>query len=331
MPVSPTTSTVTQARPDIALALTQFDLAMDRMGFIGLRVLPPMAVATAKGQFPLIKLESLLEKAGKTRRSPTAGYDRGNFDFTKGDFATEEHGVEEVVDDNLRELYRDWVQSDTIAAQRAMDRLLRGLEIRIADMVFNATTWTGATLTTAVGTEWSNKTSSDPLTDVKNARKKVWDKTGIWPNALIINKNVYHNLRVADAVKDAIRSAGAGDRTLQTDINEDILASVFDVDQVLVAGSAKQGDGEKETPSRSLSPIWSDEYAMVARIETGDDFRAPCIGRTFHWSQDGSSIGGTVERYREESVRGDIIRVRHQVGPQVLYTECAHLLSNITA
>jgi hypothetical protein len=69
---------------------------------------------------------------------------------------------------------------------------------------------------------------------------------------------------------------------------------------------------------------------MVCRIATSNDFREPCIGRTFHWSADGSSIGGTVESYREEQTRSDIIRVRHEVAEVTLYAEAGHLLSNVT-
>jgi hypothetical protein len=38
-----------------------------------------------------------------------------------------------------------------------------------------------------------------------------------------------------------------------------------------------------------------------------------------------------VESYRDEKVRGDVIRVRHDVDEIVLYPEAGHLLSNITA
>ena len=40
--------------------------------------------------------------------------------------------------------------------------------------------------------------------------------------------------------------------------------------------------------------------------------------------------GGMVESYREEAVRGEVIRVRHDTAEVVLYKEAAHLLSNIT-
>jgi hypothetical protein len=65
---------------------------------------------------------------------------------------------------------------------------------------------------------------------------------------------------------------------------------------------------------------------MVCRVATGNDFREPCIGRTFHWAGDGSSIDGAIESYRDEVVRSNIIRVRHDVDEVVLYAQAGHLL-----
>jgi hypothetical protein len=65
---------------------------------------------------------------------------------------------------------------------------------------------------------------------------------------------------------------------------------------------------------------------MVCKVATGQDFREPCIGRTFHWAGDGSGIDGTIESYRDETVRGDVIRVRHDVDEIVLYKQAGHLL-----
>jgi hypothetical protein len=108
-----------------------------------------------------------------------------------------------------------------------------------------------------------------------------------------------------------------------------MLAQVFDLDEVIVAGSPK--NSAKEGQTVSVAEIWDDEYAMVARVARSSDMREPCIGRTFHWSEDGSSIGGTVETYRDEPVRSNIVRVRHDVDELLLITAAAQLLDNVTA
>ena len=64
---------------------------------------------------------------------------------------------------------------------------------------------------------------------------------------------------------------------------------------------------------------------------TSDDIEEPCIGRCFHWSEDGAEPGGTVEQYREERVRGEVIRVRHEVQEKILYVPTAHLITGVKA
>jgi len=305
----------------------EFDLAMDRAGFIANRILPVIEVAKASGTFGIIPIEQLLQSR-ETKRAPGGGYSRGNWTFDDVAFATKENGAEEPVDDRESTLYSDYFDAELIAAQRAFDAVLRNAEIRVASLIFNATTWTGAGLTTGITNEWDDATNAVPVTDVEAAVRKVYDGTGLWPNALVINRRVFRNLRNSAQIIDRIESAGAGNPSKPTDITEQMLAAVFDLDHIIVGGSSKNSanEGQTATPTQ----IWSDEYAMVCRIATTNDIKEPCIGRTFHWSEDGSQVMGTVESYRDETVRGDVTRVRHETNEKVLYLQCGHLLSNIT-
>ena len=69
---------------------------------------------------------------------------------------------------------------------------------------------------------------------------------------------------------------------------------------------------------------------MICKTPDSNDIQEPCVGRTFHWSADGSSMGGTVETYRDETKRSNIVRVRQDTDEKVLYAATGHLLSNIT-
>ena len=323
---SPSTA-LTTLRPDLGGSMSEFSTAADRAGFIGLRVLPVFESALASGKYGKIPIEQLLATR-ETKRASGAGYSRSKFTFTDASFATEEHGAEEVVDDRNSALYANYFDAELIAAERARDVVLRNAEIRIASAVFNPTTWAGASKTTAITNEWDDSINATPIDDVEAAVRKVWDGTGLWPNALIINRKVFRNLRLAAQIIDRIESAGAGNPAKASDITTAMLAAVFDLDYILVAGSGQ--NTAKEGQSASLSQIWSDEYAMVARIATSNDLSEPCLGRVIHWGEDGSSIGGVIESYRDETVRGDVIRVRHEVDELIMYPECGHLLSNVT-
>ena len=322
---SPESSLSTQ-RPDLA-SFFEFDLEAEKAGFVASQVFPVMDVASQSGNFGIIPVEQLLQERD-TKRAPGSGYARGDFTFQPSTYACEEHGAEEPVDDREAKMYAEYFDAEVVSTARAYGSVLRNAELRVANAVFNATTWTGAALTTGITNEWDDLTNAVPITDVEAAVLKVYDGSGLWPNALVVNRKVFRNLRNCSQVIDRINSAGAGNPSKASDVTKEMLAQVFDLDHVIVAGSSRNSatEGQAATPAQ----IWSDEYAMVCKVATSADMREPCIGRCFHWSEDGSSIGGTVETYRDETVRGNVVRVRHDVDEVVLYPQAGHLLSNVT-
>jgi len=319
---SPSSSLATQ-RPDLAESFMEFDLMMERQGFVANRVLPIAEVSVAAGTFGIIPIEQLLQQ-GDTKRAPGGNYNRGNYEFDDVSFACKENGWEEPVDDREAQMYRNYFDAEQVAAMRAYSFVLRNAEQRVADLVFNTTTFTP----TAVTNEWDDEANATPIADVEAAVQRMYDATGCWANALIVNKKVFRNLRLVTEVKDAINSAGAGNPSKARDVTVEMLQAAFDLDHVIVAGNTKNtaNEGQNASPGQ----IWSGEYAMVTKIAETKDFKEPCIGRTFHWSEDGSEVGGAVESYRDETARSDITRVRHDTDEQILYTSMGQLLSNIT-
>ena len=322
MPVP--SSTLSTLRPDLAASFEAFDLEAEKAGYIARKVMPTVDVASQAGNFGKIPLAQLLQQRNTTR-SNGSGYARGNFTFDPASYSCEEHGAEEPVDDREAKMYAEYFDAELIATRRAYNSVLRNAEKRVADAIFNTTTWTGSSLTTDVSsTPWATVSTAVPLTNVEAAVQKVYDNSGLWCNALVINKKVFRNLRNTTQVTDRIASSGAGNRNLASDVSIQMLAEAFALDYIIVAGGSQNTAIEGQTAS--VGQIWSSTYAMVCRVAVGSDFRDPCIGRTFHWSGDGSSIDGTIETYRDETVRSNIVRVRHDVDEIVLYPQAGHLL-----
>jgi hypothetical protein len=319
--------TLATLRPDLGGSFEDFDLAMDRLGFIGHRVLPIIEAQVASGTFGRIPLAQLLKNAD-VKRTSRSGYPRGDWEFEEETFSTKEYGFEEPVDARDEKLYGEFFDAEMIAADLARDIVLREAEKRIAAMIFNATTWNGASLTTAVSNEWDDYANATPLDDVEGAVNKVYDGTGMWPNALVINRRVFRNLRNCDQILERIASHGAGSSIKASDVTVDQLARCFDLDNIFVAGSSKNSaiEGQAATPTQ----IWSSEYAMVCRVATTNNIKEPCLGRTIHWGVDGSQVGGTMETYEEAKIRGEVVRCRHEVHEKVIEPKFGHLLSNIT-
>ena len=312
-------------RPELGGSMVEFDTEQDRQGYIAYQALPVFNVMKQSGVLGKVPIEELL-KNSETLRGNGGNYSRSTLQFTDDSFATREHGHEVPIDDREAEMYSDYFDVELLSSERARSVVMRAAEKRAAAKVFNATTW--GSLTTGVTNEWDDAGNATPIADVEAASQSIYGQCGMWPNAIIMSRTVFRNLRLTDDIKNHVASLGAGSSQLPANINVEHLKAAFDLKHIIIAGGTK--NLANEGAAISLSEIWDDEYAMVCRVAETNDIREPCIGRTFHWSADGSLVGGTVETYRDPKSRSDIVRVRHDVDEKILYPECGHLLSNIT-
>jgi len=313
-------------RPDLGGSLEEFDLDMNAQKYVGYEVMPILETGDAAGTFGRIPVEELL-KTADVRRNARGGYNRSNFNFTEDSFATKEYGIEVPLDHNQAKMYRNYFDAELATSRLSRHLLKQAAEIRVADAVFNATTF--SSYLTGVSVEWSTHATATPIANVHAARLRFYLRTGLWPNAIIFNQIVRNNLAQCDEITDRIASLGAGNRSQPNDITNQKLAELFELEKVIVAGGTK--NTAKEGQTAAFAPIWSSEYAMLTRIATSSDISEPCLGRTMHWDADGSQPGGMVETYDSPEVRGTVYRNRHQVHEKILYTEMGELLGNITA
>lgn len=316
---------IASPRPDLAAAFMEYSLEAAKANFVSLEILRPFSAIEQAGVFAKVKLESLL-KERKTERAYGGTYNRGGWEFTNDSWATAEHGWEEPVDQRSERIYASFFDAELIATLRAVNAVLENQERRMADLIFDATTFSGQV--TNVTNEWDDYANATPIDNVETASRAFYNRTGLWPDTLTINRLVFRNLRQCDQVLDRIAATGAGDKIKATDVTAEMLAQVFDVERVLVAGGSK--DGAKEGQARSISQIWSSEYAALTVTAKTDDIAEPCTGRLFHWDEDGGDLLGAIESYEEPQTRSTIVRARHDVHEKILYTEAVQLLDNVT-
>lgn len=327
-------------RFDLSMGYSEFNLLASRKGFIGLQVLPAIGVAKDAASFAKINVEDLLRKAEETERAPRAEYRRDAFQWTSDSYDCKEHGVEEVVDDLLIERYGDIIKAESIAQERAIDRILRKLEYDIAAAVFNTTTWTGASLTTAVTTAWTTAATATPIDDVDAAIEKVVTSSGMRPNTLILSDYALTAFKRTSQVEDLLKYSGRDDPKNLGVISG--LKELLDLDKIIVARGMKNTADEGQ--SASFSRLWSATMAMVCHTKDdgmdGDlESMDPCIGRTIFAAEGNAAVPGAddgeaslfVEEYREESRRGGVIRARNKRHVKILHAEAGHLLTNVTA
>ena len=77
-------------RLDLSFGYGEFNLIGNLKKFIGLRVLPPLAVALEASDFLKIVLASYLTKVEDTRRAPKSTYARDDWEWTKDSYVVDE-------------------------------------------------------------------------------------------------------------------------------------------------------------------------------------------------------------------------------------------------
>ena len=289
-------------------------------GMIGLEVLPVFETEEQKGFYPVIPREAVL-KIPDVARAPRGKYNRGDWEFETDDYTCQEYGHEEPLDDVERRHYSRLFDAEVITVQRGMRIIMAAQEKRIADLVFNNSTFTP----NGVTNEWDDAANATPLEDVNPGKKAIRDLTGELPNTLIVSYQTWQDLGVCDAVVDRIKFTNPA--VTRGELSMELLAAYFGVDRLLV-GWAGYDAGDKGQDTSAITDFWDKEFAMLCITAGGRDLRRPKLGSTMLWTSD-SPQNVMVEEYRDETVRADIFRTRQHTDEKLTSVAAGYLLSNI--
>lgn len=315
-------------RPDLGMAYEEFDVQAALAGMAALRVMPWTQVGLQTASFSKIPLEQLLDDGRDLKRAPGASYARSESSFEQDSYATEEYGAEEVLDDRERLIYGyTGVRFEQIAADRAVGALMRALEVDVASVLQDDTTY--AAQFNDVTTEWSTAASATPRADVLAARERFRLRVGFYPNTIVMSAKVHSNLIQCDEILDTIKYGAFNDDLGRNYdplmLDEQLLAKILKIPKVVIAGGGSVRNSARPGIAASVADIWDDEYVTLTHTADGDDLRQPTFGRVFSFE------GMVIEQYRDESRRGDVLRARHDRDVKVIHSELLEGLGNITA
>lgn len=319
---APITSTAL-IRPELSRPFTEWSIREQLAGHVNDQVLTPIRVNKSAGPFMRYRIEDLA-KLEPTLRNARAPYNRSNLQFTSGSYITQEYGIEEVLDDNEKAMYDDQMAFEQIIADRCLDQILRGREVRVAAAVFD----TGAFNTTAAGTVWQTHATATPAANVLEAREEIYGRTGMWANTMVVGRFAFNHLLYCAELVDMVKSQNFQDARPGA-ISTSAVAVALGLDRIIVANGAHDtaAEGQTATPTS----IWSQTLAMVCVVATSADFMEPCIGRQFVWEGDGGSFEGRFESYYDDTVRGNVTRCRTQSVEQIIFSDLGEIITDVTA
>lgn len=285
--------------------------------FVGRQLFPVFNTQEQSGDYYVFDRENWLNIPTEIRRAPGTQYKRSLMTLSDDSFATKNYGIEEPVDDSEYAKYASRLDADKAAVNRAMHIVLWNHEIRVH------TAATGISNTSSPSTKW-DAAGGDPIGDVDAAREVIHDGCGMDPNVMVIGRNVFNVLKELDVILQKIKYVQRGI------VTADLLAPIFKVDRVIVAGAVRNTAAEGQ--ALSVAKLW-DEEVVLAHVNGAQDLKVPNFGRTFSWSaREGSGRGGIqVVSYREETIESNVHRAKQFTDEKLVGEECGYYLSNTLA
>lgn len=300
------------ANPILTQTATRF---MQSAGeFVGRALFPVFNTGEQAAQYYVFDRENALNIPENIQRAPGSGYSRSVMKLSDDSFACKEFGHEEPVDDIEKAKYASALDADRAAVVRASNIVLVNHERRAHALA------TGGSVTTSTpGTKWA-AAGADPIGDIDAIREVVHDNCGLDANTMVISRDVFNVLKELDIILEKIKYVQKGI------VTADLLAPVFGVEKVLVAGVVTNVAAEGQTISPAK--IWGNSV-VVAHVNSAQDLRSPNFGRTFSWTKASGPNQIMVKSYRQEEINSDVHRACQSVDEKLVGPECGYHLADV--
>lgn len=310
----PTVNVVQAVDPVLTNMLISYMQADNR--FIADRLAPAVPVEFITDTFYKLAKRALFQNEAKTR-APGGPVPRGGYTLETDTVTTVQKALghqipREVRANNQAPLSLERVGLQYLSANHMIER-----EVRMAAAAFVTTVW-GTDNTTA--TDWDDFAGSDPVNDIKTAKRTISQATGLDANTMAMGEIVIDALENHPDLIDRIKyTQAATSATVRA-----ALASIFEL-QLLVGKAIR--DTANEAVTASFSPIIDDD-CLICRVEPGADMMSVSALKTFYWAP-GGGMGVTEPMWFDNYTKSDVIDSFQQNAHKVTGSDLGYFFSDI--
>ncbi|WP_454021197.1 hypothetical protein [Azospirillum sp. Marseille-Q6669] len=288
--------TLRQAHVDRPLTNMSIAYMQSAAGFVFNRVFPTVYVDKESDKYYVFDLETFLRGRARRRADGTesagGGYKLSTDSYSLGDpFAFHK-------DVTSRE--RDNADSPLDPDQNATDFVTHNILVTAEEEwvgnFFKPGVWGGEKTGGDNIAHWSDYASSNPITDVADARLWIWKNTGRKPNKFTVDPTTHEILKNHPLILD---------RTEET-IDDKVLAKLFEVDDYLVAGGVHRMGPE----GSSTGDFIAGKHALLSYAPPKPAKETPSCGYTF--SKKGSGVEGVDKGVRMARIPMDQLGIGTQ-------------------
>jgi len=299
-------------------ALTNVSVKYKNAAFVGEQLFTPVIVTKESNVYFKYGKQDFRIFSGTIRAPGTRGK-RVEWTIEKSSpYFCRERSMEMQLVDEVRDNADDPIKYDADSTEYVTNMLLLDLEYTIATVAQDTASYAAGHSETLSGTaQWSDYTGSNPLAKVRAMKEVIRSKIFMYPNTMIVAANVHAKLCDHPKIIERIQYTQLGVTT------EQLLARLFEIDKYLVGGGGyiSSPEGQPET----MASIW-DKTVILAYVAPTPGIKQLSFAYLFR--QQGWRM---VERWRDDAVRSDWIRVNDKYDCHIVSNVAGYLLKNVVA
>jgi hypothetical protein len=292
-------------------ALTNVAIQFQPRGLIAETVFPVVGVQQETGRYAVWN-EPEWFRDEALRTAPGARAPRGGMDLTWATYSCEEWKFATVLPDRIARNAESALQLPVAKAKYATAKVLLAKEVRVALLCQTASNWGGSATPT---TKW-DAPNATPLADLEAAKEQVVKATGYVPNTVVVPYQVIRAIkaRTDNDIYDKVKYTQKGL------VTGDLLASLLDVERVLIPQAIKCTTAEGAPPSYDW--VWTDTV-WVGYVTSSPSVTDPSAGYQFR-------VGTRrIRTYREPAEEQTVYEAAELVDEKVTSSVLGYVLTDV--
>lgn len=261
-------------------ALANFALQYENNELVADKVAPIVPVDDISGTYFKLPKENALTYAGQAFVGPSSDIPEVEGNVTNGTYSCNGRGRKAKISLQTDAMADVPLRLREGAVADAMAQLMLEREVRVAALIFNSANYKATTNTVAISTKWDAKSSgistADPISDVDALRGNIFRGTNTRLIA-VMSRDVWTALKNNTFMTARIN--GGGTTALPAIVMKQLVASIFEVDEVVVAEAWQIAAG---TQGR----VWGKAFAILSTT-TAPSVRSLGFAQTMRWQAPG--------------------------------------------
>lgn len=250
----------------------------------------------------------------RTYRGPRSKSNEVAFGSSDATYSCDEYGLRDFITDRENKNADAPMKKLEDAAESVTGLMLLDREIRAASVLGSTAILTQNTTLAGVN-QWSDYANSDPFANIETAKAACF----LPANTIMMAQNAFNKLKHHPDLLERVKYSERGVLTV------DMLAALFEVDQVVIANAKYNSAADGLTASYGY--VWSNDV-IVAHVKSSPTLKSASLGYTVMATLEGGTDGFRARRYRDEARGGGgtWVDVDTAMDELVVAAECAYLI-----